>query len=386
MKKILAILDSIEIYGKERANIQVCDLLKKNGYDVAILYNAKASEALKNEVAPFEHIPISYPRNIKSKYKYLYYIPYWFKANFLLSKYIKNISPNYILVPTEIALLYLFLPLCISKSKIVFRMGDDPIVLRFSQKLVVGVYQFIWKNIILKHVDKIVCNAVYIKNNLNISGRNLLSNDVIIYNYPPERTPQLGNQDLLMLQQFSTDKELKLGYIGRIVEEKGVFLLLESVISLLHEGYNLKLLIAGNLAYDSNYSKKLTNLVLNCNLSSQIVFLGEIKDANNFYKTIDVLCIPSIYNEPSANVVVEAKSCSCPSILFNVGGTPELITHLEDGYICSDVSEVSLKEGILYYLKNPDIHLQQGKAALESINLLGIDYKSFEKKWLTVFN
>lgn len=384
--RVLAILDSIDIYGKERANIQVYELLKKNGYEVDILYNVKASENLQNCISEFNSVPVPFPRNVKGNFKYLKYVIYWIKSHYILRKQIKKNNPQYILVPTEIALLYLFLSLFFSKSKVVFRMGDDPIALRFfKKKKMVGIYHFIWKNIILNRVDKIVCNAIYIKNNLIISGRKQLPDDVIIYNYPPKRKVHLNEEEAVLLQPFSNTKDLKFGYIGRVVEEKGVYLLVESALLLLEEGYNFKLLIAGDFNYDPVYSEKLKKLLAKSDFSSQIVFLGEIKDSDSFYHSIDVLCVPSIYNEPSANVVVEAKSCSRGSILFNTGGTPELIKHLVDGYICENVSTESLKKAMLYYLNDIKSSIEQGKNAFDSINSLGIDYESFERKWLDVF-
>jgi glycosyltransferase involved in cell wall biosynthesis len=196
----------------------------------------------------------------------------------------------------------------------------------------------------------------------------------------------IDTHELSLLKQFSHISELKIGYVGRIVEDKGVFLLVQSAIDLLNEGYKFKLLIAGSLSYDESYSRKLISHVAKYNANTHIEFLGEIKDTNRFYKLVNIVCIPSIYNEPSANVVVEAKYCVRPSILFNVGGTPELVTHLQDGYICNDVSVEALKNALLYYLKNSDIHLQQGKAAFESMKKRDITYKSFEKKWIDVFS
>lgn len=44
MKKIFAVLDSKDVYGKELSNIEVCKTLEEHGYDITILYNKDASE------------------------------------------------------------------------------------------------------------------------------------------------------------------------------------------------------------------------------------------------------------------------------------------------------------------------------------------------------
>ena len=50
MKKIFAVLDSKDVYGKELSNIEVCKTLEEHGYDITILYNKDASERLKQEI------------------------------------------------------------------------------------------------------------------------------------------------------------------------------------------------------------------------------------------------------------------------------------------------------------------------------------------------
>ena len=37
MKKIFAVLDSKDVYGKELSNIEVCKTLEEHGYDITIL-------------------------------------------------------------------------------------------------------------------------------------------------------------------------------------------------------------------------------------------------------------------------------------------------------------------------------------------------------------
>ncbi|MCD7924142.1 MAG: hypothetical protein LUI85_05370 [Bacteroides sp.] len=58
MKKIFAVLDSKDVYGKELSNIEVCKTLEEHGYDITILYNKDASERLKQEINKFRCIPI----------------------------------------------------------------------------------------------------------------------------------------------------------------------------------------------------------------------------------------------------------------------------------------------------------------------------------------
>lgn len=72
MKKIFAVLDSKDVYGKELSNIEVCKTLEEHGYDITILYNKDASERLKQEINKFRCIPIFFPRNIYGTWRGMY--------------------------------------------------------------------------------------------------------------------------------------------------------------------------------------------------------------------------------------------------------------------------------------------------------------------------
>ena len=60
------------------------------------------------------------------------------------------------------------------------------------------------------------------------------------------------------------------------------------------------------------------------NNSIQIEYLGYV-DSSKFFEMIDVLIVPSLWNEPFGRVVIESILHSKPVIASNVGGIPELL-------------------------------------------------------------
>ncbi len=87
------------------------------------------------------------------------------------------------------------------------------------------------------------------------------------------------------------------GFIGQLTEAKGIELLI-SVFSELHYKPNWKLIVAGKGVPDY-----IDNLKSNYN-TKNIDFIG-IVNSDTFYKTIDVLVVPSLWNEPFGRVVIE---------------------------------------------------------------------------------
>ena len=51
-------------------------------------------------------------------------------------------------------------------------------------------------------------------------------------------------------------------------------------------------------------------------------------------------------------LIMEAMACGTPVVGFDTGGIPEMIGHLESGFIAESQSAPSLSEGIQWVLKH----------------------------------
>lgn len=87
--KVICLIDSIDLYGKERANIEVARVLKKHGYDVTVIINERALPSVREELNDFDTIDVPFPRNIEGKQRIWHYIVAFYKANRELKKYYK---------------------------------------------------------------------------------------------------------------------------------------------------------------------------------------------------------------------------------------------------------------------------------------------------------
>lgn len=380
--RILGLLDSSDIYGKERANIEVYHVLQQNGFDVHVGYSKYAVAAMKNELVCFPSKPFPFPRNISGKMRSLKYVFNFIRINLLLPWHIHKLNPDYILFPTEWALFYLYVTLLLTKTKVVFRCGDDPLTYRKRGKVATKIYAYMWKHYVLPRVDILVCNAKYIQKHLRDSGRVDKGYDKLIYNYPPLRLDYFHENETMHLPMRNG---LKVGFIGRIVPEKGVLELIEAVGKIKQKGKEITLYIAGDERVNHLYTLQLKNAINQLNLNDDIVYLGKINHINTFYQQCDVICIPSIYEEPMANIVVESKAYHKPCIIFNQGGMPEIVEHKQTGYICDEVSVDALSEGLMFYIDYPSEIVREGEAAFNSINRLQLDKPTFVKKWIDVF-
>ncbi|TXE12998.1 glycosyltransferase [Seonamhaeicola algicola] len=113
------------------------------------------------------------------------------------------------------------------------------------------------------------------------------------------------------------DNKVVFGYIGQINKEKGVELMLESFTKVKHD--NWRLVIAGKVAPE--YLKTLKAI----NNSAKIEYLGYTLNSE-FYNKIDVLIVPSLWNEPFGRVVLEGMISNKIVITNKNGGIKEIMS------------------------------------------------------------
>ncbi len=112
-------------------------------------------------------------------------------------------------------------------------------------------------------------------------------------------------------------KSITIGFIGRITKEKGVELLLQE-LQALASNKNYKVLLAG--AYEESYKNE---LITKYDLSQNFEFKGKM-NPSEFYKSVDLVVVPSLWNEPFGRVPIEALSFQKPVCIINKGGLSEL--------------------------------------------------------------
>ncbi|PRX56934.1 glycosyltransferase family 4 protein [Flagellimonas meridianipacifica] len=130
-----------------------------------------------------------------------------------------------------------------------------------------------------------------------------------------------------MNKNFKLDnlEEIQFGFIGQINPSKGLELLIES-LSLVKSEFNWVLHVAGKI--DKTYQEKLTSKLL----KGKVFFHGYV-DPAYFFKKIDTLVVPSIWEEPFGRVVLEGLIYKKPILGSNRGGIPEILGEKNRAFI-----------------------------------------------------
>jgi glycosyltransferase involved in cell wall biosynthesis len=170
-----------------------------------------------------------------------------------------------------------------------------------------------------RHVDSVIGVSQFVIERHLRRGLFANAKSEVIYN---ARLPKVESSGFA---PGRTARELRIGFIGRIEEEKGIEVLLQSVALLPRGAWQLRV---GGRAPSSAYLEKLRALYP----LMEVEYLGYVAQAD-FFPTLDVLVVPSVWNEPLGVVVFEAMGYGVPVIGSRVGGIPEIIEGSGAGWL-----------------------------------------------------
>lgn len=169
--------------------------------------------------------------------------------------------------------------------------------------------------------------------------------------YPPIRYTQkqrLDHQELLA--RFSINpKSYKIGFVGRLVYEKGIQFMLDAIPHLEGHVDDFVVIIAGE---DENIAGGTIKEELNRSVKlypNKIVFTGFLRDHEllQFYSMIDVLVLPSVDPLESFGMVqVEAMFCGTPVIASDLPGVRTVVLETGFGALVEPRNPVDLADKI----------------------------------------
>lgn len=171
-----------------------------------------------------------------------------------------------------------------------------------------------------------------------------------------------------------------IGFVGRLVKDKGILDLIEAWKSLEKKGLNVKLLLVGPFEKRDAIPEDIKTYILN---SQNIIHADFIEDVAPYYQLMDVLVLPS-YREGFPTVVLEASSMSLPVLTTEVTGCIDSIIDDHTGlYIQNNAEDIVDK--IEFYYNNKDVafhHGRNGREFVERFFKQEVVWKEIEEKLL----
>jgi len=152
----------------------------------------------------------------------------------------------------------------------------------------------------------------------------------------------------------SDDTSFRIGYLARISPEKGLHRLVDAFLHLASEHDDITLEVAGWLGeVNRPYLQTIQTRIREAGMENRFTYHGspELAEKVAFLQSLDLLSVPTEYEDPKGLFALEAMAAGVPVVLPDHGGFSELIASTGGGILVPPNDHHALAEAILR-LKN----------------------------------
>lgn len=351
MKNILFLHSSSELYGSDRSLLNLLKNLERNDFNISVVLPCEGPlveevKKLKDVNIIIQEMAILRRKNLNLK-GILLYLRDLFKS----IKFLKNIINK-----NKIDVVY-------TNTSVVFPGGITAKLLKkksvwhireiISNKFERAVVSFIVNNF----SDVIIANS-------KATGEAITNNKTkvkVVYN-AIESKPET-------IKAGRMDKEVVIGMAGRINRWKGQKLFVDMAKDILEETKDVKFKIAGDVYKgEDDILEDLKVYIKEKGIEEYIEFLGQVRNMDEFYDSLDIFILPSIQPEPFGLVVIEAMEKELPVVATNHGGPIEIIDDGINGYLVEYKNSMEMSARTLGLINDEELRRKIGKKAKEKRN------------------
>ncbi|HEX2927672.1 MAG TPA: glycosyltransferase family 4 protein, partial [Ruminiclostridium sp.] len=156
-------------------------------------------------------------------------------------------------------------------------------------------------------------------------------------------------------------------FVGRLVSEKGVHVLIDAIPKIIRQYNDVKFVIAGKGPCLNSLIEQSRNL----NIQNRVYFTGFVSEEvlQKLYRCSDIAVFPSTY-EPFGIVALEGMVAGIPVVVSDTGGLREIVNHRENGMKFYSGNSNSLADCILELLGDENFAKHISSTALEKVHRL----------------
>lgn len=154
-----------------------------------------------------------------------------------------------------------------------------------------------------------------------------------------------------------------IGFVGRVVREKGVAELVAAWRALKDEHADLHLLVVGPFEAHDPLPSDVERLMRD---DPHIHLTGAVEETATYFAAMDVVALPT-YREGFPNVVLEAAALTVPVVASRIPGCVNAVLDGETGALVPPRDVDALAAALRQYLRDPDLRRRHGQAARERV-------------------
>ncbi len=226
---------------------------------------------------------------------------------------------------------------------------------------------------VTNYIDHFVAPSKYLKEKFCNSYKKEINKKISFLDYG-------FNLTYLMDRRRNSEKEFVFGYIGTHTPQKGIQFLLQA-FDLLKTKKNIKLRIWG---YSKEDTPALELIQHTLKQKNNVEWKEGYKNEDiidKVFNNIDVLIVPSIWEENSPLVIHEAQQARIPVITADIGGMKEYVKHMFNGLLFKFRDTADLSQKMQMLVDDPTLAINLGeKGYLYSVNGNIPDIRTHAKK------
>jgi hypothetical protein len=182
-------------------------------------------------------------------------------------------------------------------------------------------------------------------------------------------------------KRYAAKGERIVSFVGRLVYEKGVHVLIGAMPKILEKIPNVNFVIVGEGGMKDYLAKEAWDF----GVADHVFFTGFVDEKTliSIYQASDAAVFPSLY-EPFGITALEAMAAKTPIVVSDTGGLAEIVEHEKTGIKVYVDNSDSLAWGILRLLQNPILSNRIRRNAYEKV-LREYDWNEIAEKTTVVY-
>ena len=154
-----------------------------------------------------------------------------------------------------------------------------------------------------------------------------------------------------------------IGFVGRIVRDKGVEELYDAWRALRQRCSNARLMLVGPFEQRDSVSPATRSAL---QADPRVRFVGHVTDTADYYAIMDVLAFPS-HREGFGQVLIEAGAMEVPVVATRITGCVDAVREGVTGQLVTAGRSDELLEALELYLADSHLRRQHGSAARDYV-------------------
>lgn len=238
----------------------------------------------------------------------------------------------------------------------------------------------LYPKIVYLFSDKIVFNSKASYNQFLKFKKKIVNKSAVVYNGQKRLIEFTDEKGVKVLKQKFlpnlNEDSIVIGMVGRISRWKGQKLLLSVFEKLLNCHYNISLVYIGSAPDgQEHFLESLIETITKKKLSNKVTILKFQQNIWQIYDFIDIVVVPSIEPEPFGLVATEAMLSKKPVVAANHGGLSEIVVHEQTGLFFEPKNSIDLEKQLEILINSSELRKRFGENGYKRVK----DFFSTEK-------